>query len=170
MEKQNRFDQSYNNNLESRTKMIQSRKKLIYIENIRNGEVKPLEIEMSKTVKELKKIIEKLFNLNYCLDDSPLRVKAGGMNNGFLIQEKDENKTLFENHFTRECLVLFGKEKNRGGGRSYVKEINIKFIKDEKLADSIYNINNQKVEELYGLLKLCLLKEISSKYNNSQIK
>ena len=55
MEKQNRFDHSYNNNLESRTKMIQSRKKLIYIENISNGEVKPLEIEMSKTVKELKK-------------------------------------------------------------------------------------------------------------------
>jgi len=170
MEKRNRFDHSYNNNLESRTKMIQSRKKLIYIENISNGEVKPLEIEMSKTVKELKKIIEKLFNLNYCLDYYPLRVKTGGMHCGRLIHEEDENKTLFENHFKMECLVLFGKEKTRGGGPSYVKEINIKFIKDEKLDDNTYKFNNQKEEELYGLLKLCLLKEISCKYNNGQIK
>ena len=36
--------------------------------------------------------------------------------------------------------------------------------------DSTYKFNNQKEEELYGLLKLCLLKEISSKYNDSQIK
>ena len=34
---------------------------------------------------------------------------------GKLIQEDDENKTLFENHFKSECIVQFGKEKNRGG-------------------------------------------------------
>ena len=54
------------------------------------------------------------------------------MHCGRLIHEEDENKTLFENHFRMECLVLFGIETTRGGGPSYVKEINIKFIKDAK--------------------------------------
>lgn len=90
--------------------------KQIYITNIANNyDTKPLNIGMNKTVKELKKEIEKLFNLNYSLDEYSLRVKTNGMNAGKLIQENDENKTLFENHFKLECQVFFGKEKNRGG-------------------------------------------------------
>jgi len=87
----------------------------IFINYIVTNDTRSLNIGMNKTVKELKKEIEKLFNLNYSLDEYALRVKYGGMNLGKLIQEQDENKTLFENHFKSECIVSFGKEKNRGG-------------------------------------------------------
>lgn len=90
--------------------------KQIYIQNIaNNNDTRPLSIGMDKTVKQLKKEIEKLFGLNYSLDEYALRVKTGGMIAGKLIQEADEDKTLFENHFKLECVVIFGKEKNRGG-------------------------------------------------------
>ena len=138
--------------------------KEIFIRNLTTDEVRPLKISMSKTVKELKKEIEKLFNLDYSLDDDRIRVANNGMCSGKRIQEENEDKTLFENHFSIHCVVIFGKEKNRGGG--YSKEINIKFIKEPK------NILpfNQKEEEIFGLLKLCLLKEISSKFTKEQIK
>ena len=103
--------------------------KMIYIQNLINRDIRQLNIEMSKTVKDLKKEIEKLFHLNYSLDNFPLGLKTHGRER--LIKEEDENKTLFENHFTSECVVIFGKEKNTGGGRSYSKEINIKFIKNQ---------------------------------------
>ena len=54
--------------------------------------------------------------------------------------------------------------------KSYVKGINIKFIKYPEIKINIYNPYNQKEEELYGLLKLCLLKEISSKFSYEEIK
>lgn len=93
--------------------------KEIFIQNIANGnDTRPLQIAMNKTVKDLKKEIEKLFNLSYSLDEYALRVKTNGMNAGKLIQEADESKTLFENHFKLQCLVIFGKEKNRGGIKS----------------------------------------------------
>ena len=138
--------------------------KEIFIRNLTTDEVRPLKISMSKTVKELKKEIEKLFNLDYSLDDYCIRVVNNGMHSGKRIQEENEDKTLFENHFFIHCVVIFGKGKNFGGG--YSKEINIKFIKEPK------NILpfNQKEEEIFGLLKLCLLKEISSKFTKEQIK
>ena len=90
--------------------------KEIYIQNqADNDNTKPLQISMSKTIKELKKEIEKLFGLKYSLNDFALRVKISGSKNGKLIQEEDENKTLFEHHFKSECTVIFGKEKNSGG-------------------------------------------------------
>ena len=90
--------------------------KEIYIKNIaNNNDTRSLSIGLNKTVKQLKKEIEKLFGLNYSLDDHSLRVKVPGMDGGFLIQEADEDKTLFENHFKSYCIVMFGREKNRGG-------------------------------------------------------
>ena len=53
----------------------------------------------------------------------------------------------------------------KGAGPWYMKEINIKFIKISK--NSSTNISNC---DLYGLLKLCLLKEISSKLNEDNLK
>lgn len=115
MDRGNRF----NNNVvgSSAHRNVSANKvKEIYIQNIANGnDTKSLQIAMNKTVKDLKKEIEKLFCLNYSLDEYALRVKTNGMNAGKLIQEADENKTLFENHFKLQCLVIFGKEKNRGG-------------------------------------------------------
>ena len=90
--------------------------KEIYIQNIaNNNDTRPLTISMKKTVKELKKEIERLFSLNYSLDDYALRVKISGQKIGKLIHEDDEYKTLFENHFKSECTVIFGKDKNDGG-------------------------------------------------------
>ena len=59
----------------------------------------------------------------------------------------------------------------RGGSQSFQKEINIKFIKNQNNTNKISNFENffQKEEELYGLLKLCLLKELSSKLDEYQI-
>lgn len=112
MKRENRFTNFYSHIREKSAKKI----KQIYIQNIaNNNDTRPLSIGMNKTVKQLKKEIEKLFNLNYSLDEYSLRVKTNGMNAGKLIQETDEDKTLFENHFKHECLVIFGIEKNRGG-------------------------------------------------------
>lgn len=115
MNRNNRFgDENISNNSAHR-KVSATKIKEIYIQNIANDDTKSLKISMDKTVKQLKKEIEKLFNLQYSLDEYSLRVQTNGMNAGKLIQEKDENKTLFENHFKSECLVKFGKELNRGG-------------------------------------------------------
>ena len=105
--------------------------KEIFIRNLTTDEVRPLKISMSKTVKELKKEIEKLFNLDYSLDDYCISVSINGMRNGKMIQEENEDKTLFENHFSIHCVVTFGRVKIIGGG--YSKEINIKFIKEPKI-------------------------------------
>lgn len=96
-------------------KLSASKVKEIFIQNISTNDTKSLNIGMDKTVKQLKTEIKKLFNLSYSLDEYALRVKTNGMNAGKLIQEQDENKTLFENHFKSQCIVIFGKEKNRGG-------------------------------------------------------
>ena len=87
---------------------------LIYVYYITTNDTKPLIIQRNKTVKELKKEIEVLFNLSYSLDEIFLRVQKPGMSAGRLICDEDEDKTLFENHFFSESLVIFGKEKNRG--------------------------------------------------------
>ena len=114
MSRENRFD--YNIGGSGAHRNLSAKKvKEIFIQNVATDDTRPLQIGMDKTVKQLKKEIEKLFNLNYSLDEYSLRVQTNGMNAGKLIQEKDESKTLFENHFKLQCIVKFGKEKNRGG-------------------------------------------------------
>ena len=67
----NRFE---NKNIDFRNKNIglsdflKTRRITIYIINIETNDKRSLEIGKDKTVKELKKEIEKLFNLNYSLD------------------------------------------------------------------------------------------------------
>ena len=115
MDRENRFDNNIQNSGAHR-KVSANKTKVIYIKNIaNNNDTRPLSIGLNKTVKQLKKEIEKLFGLNYSLDEHGLRVQVSGMEGGFLIQEADEDKTLFENHFKSNCVVLFGKDKNRGG-------------------------------------------------------
>lgn len=114
MYRRNRFDDNISYSSSNRD-YSSSKEKGIYINYIVTNDTRELNITMDKTVKQLKEAIRKLFNLNYSLDEYALRVKYGGMNSGKLIQEQDENKTLYEHHFKSECLVIFGKEKNRGG-------------------------------------------------------
>ena len=61
-------------------------------------------------------------------------------------------------------IFVVSTNKIKGGGAWYNKEINIKFIKSSKNCDN--KISNC---QLNGLLKLCLLKEISSKLNDDEI-
>lgn len=85
----------------------------IYVNYITTNDTKTLIIPRNITVKELKKEIEVIFNLSYSLDETFLRLKKPGMMYaGKLIC--DEDKTLFENHFLPESLVIFGKEKLLG--------------------------------------------------------
>ena len=91
----------------------------------------------------------------------------------FAGKQLKDNRTLASYNILREStlhLVLIPRE----GEPHYSKEINIKFIKEQnninKSYSSIFKFSFQKEEELYGLLKLCLLKEISSKLEDKQIK
>ena len=104
------FGNNISSNMTQRLKISANKIKKIYIKDLSTEEIKELEISMGITVKQLKKEIEKLFKLNYSLDDYKLRVKNDGMHSVKIICEDDENKTLFENHFRSECLVIFGRE------------------------------------------------------------
>ena len=103
------FGNNISSNMTQKLKISANKIKKIYIHDVSTEEIKELEISMGITVKQLKKEIEKLFKLNYSLDDCSLRVKNNAMNSGYIIYEDDENKTLFENHFRSESLVIFGK-------------------------------------------------------------
>jgi hypothetical protein len=61
------------------------------------------------------------------------------------------------------CKLFFNNQKISGGSW-YNKEINIKFIKVS--TNNCIKINNS---DLFGLLKLCLLKEISSKLDRNRL-
>ena len=69
---------------------------------------------------------------------------------------------LFNNS---EIFVVNTENVKGAGGVWYNKEINIKFIKISKKT-----WNNIVITELYGLLKLCFLKEISSKLSEDDLK
>ena len=81
MKRENRF-KDQNIKLPGANRNLSAHKtKEIYIQNIaNNNDTRPLEIKMDKTIKELKKEIEKLFSLNYKLDEYALRDKTNGMN------------------------------------------------------------------------------------------
>ena len=83
-----------------------------------------------------------------------------------------DNKTLdFYKIGKNFTIILIPKLK--GGGSSYKKEINIKFIFENTIinnsGNSIINESFHSDKNLNGLLKLCLLKEISSKLRYDDI-
>ena len=90
-------------------------KKTIIIKNIEDNTEKELEVLLSMTVFDLKREIERMFNLkNGFLNDYILKCKYRGMRSESLMGK--DNSTLFDNHIRNYCLVSFGKVKNLGGG------------------------------------------------------
>ena len=89
--------------------------RIINVENSSTGDSRQLSIQNSWNVKQLKKEIEKLFNLSFKLDNRRLKLKTNGMPQGIVINQDDENKTLLELGFTSFCFVFFGNEQNVSG-------------------------------------------------------
>ena len=113
-ERENRFMENFSNSGSHREHSA-TKLKEIYAHNNLTEEEKPILIRMDKTVKDLKKEIEKVFKLNYSLDEIPLKVKNSGQKAPKPILEEEENKTLFQIHIKSECIVFFGREKYLSG-------------------------------------------------------
>ena len=99
-------EKSNPNRFESNYSQIPKKVITLYIHNI-TGEERTLDIGIDKTVKQLKKEIEKLFNLNYSLDSHNLRVKFPYARVPKLIH--GENETLFFHRFKSESHVYWGR-------------------------------------------------------------
>lgn len=105
--------------------------------------------------------IDKVKEKSQNQDDIPLdqqRLIFGG-------QQLEDNRTLDHYKIKKESiphLIL-----RLRGVVGFSKEINIKFFKSQDEINKMYF--SQKNSELYGLLKLCLLKEISSKIEYNEI-
>ena len=107
MSRENRFSDT-SSNFSSRRKVSLERMREIFIENVTTEDTRPLNIALKKTVKDLKKEIEKLFGLDYSLDAYSLRVQTSSITGEKLIPPEDETKSLFDNGFTARCIVFFG--------------------------------------------------------------
>ena len=145
MSRENRFSDT-SSNFSSRRRLSVEKVKEIFIQNVTNGDKRSLNIVMKKTVKDLKKEIEKLFGLDYSLDDYSLRVQTSSITGQKLIPPEDETKSLFDNGFTTRCIVFFGnieisiEHVINGDKRSLNIAMN-KTVKDLK----------KEIEKLFGL-------------------
>ena len=131
--------------------------------NIQNGQTIYLFIKKSDRIQEA-------FKVEIDDSNSNIQYNKNSANNLYYDYDQDfgirneyylekEDKTIKDNNIINQ-------------NESYSKEINIKFIKDEKNSNKFYKTifkSYQNDVELFGLTKLCLLKEISSKLNETQI-
>ena len=130
----------------------------IFIRRTLSKKLLILGVELSMTVKNLQDLIQNQKRINF----AQYRL----MFKGSLLQ----NYRKLEDYGIKFGYTIELKSNCSGGGGNYplLKEINIKFIKskEEKSKNKISFINN----ELTGLLRLCLLKEISIKLDLNKIK
>ena len=138
---------------------------IMYLET---DEILDIEIERSKRVIDLKKEIEKLLGIKI---PNTLQIKRGMSQPKFLF---DENATLEKCHLHNGDSIIIipithvygggGEEEPPKSSEIINMEINIKFIKINQNKTYIYSS-----KELKGLLKLCLLKEVSNKINSNDL-
>ena len=98
------------------------------------------------------------------------RAKVGDNDSSleFMLNDKylDQSLTLAEAGIDINDTIYVVRTKGiKGGGAWLMKEINIKFI---KLSQNF--LNNNENSEIIGLLKLCLLKEVSQKISYDNLK
>lgn len=88
--------------------------KVVFLKNIENNQEIETTIYLNETIGDLKRKIEKLFNLKNGLLDSEykLKMKFRGSREGILLGA--DNTTLEFNHVKSYSVITFMKTKNKG--------------------------------------------------------
>ena len=93
---------------------IDNGKKIVYLKNVADGRMMEADIYPFNTVGEVKRIIEREFQLgNNYLNGYPPRLIKKGEKKGTLLD--DDNKRFAEFNLKQYSTIQFSKIKNRGG-------------------------------------------------------
>ena len=129
----------------------------IFIITYEDNEIYTIEIDNEKTFKEFRIMVSKEIGLPY---EDLLLVGKDEYDNRYNSKKLKEIDGLYDNATLSAVMQVGG-----GGWIDKKIEINIKFI---KLSQNIISINENP--EILGLLKLCLLKEVSQKIPENNLK